>query len=360
MKKEIRKSNFELMRMVSMFFIVIYHFLVPTGGNLIHNSSYFTSLILRFISLLIIVHVNSFVMLTGYFGYNKKTKLTKTFKLLLTSYFYFVLVYGIFYLVTKNSYSYSTLFEIISPFEYPNMWFLKLYVILYLLAPYINILIDKLNQNQHKYLLILMYLVFSVLTIVSRQRFYYNNGNTLIHFIGLYLLGSFLHKYPVSQSAILKNASKMKMRLLYIILFFFMAIFNFLLYEFSRNISCNMSSIFIKEQAEFMMQNIYFYHFPTVIIQSVVYFLLFETFNIKSKIINIIANPIFTVYLITEQPIMINFLYSHLKERIYHIDILPKILIYSIIILFSCIIIDYIRKLIIKTIINVKKTLFGK
>ena len=75
MKRE-RLSNFELMRITSMFFIVVYHFIVDTGGKLISHTSGLANIILIFLSLIIIVHVNSFVMVTGYFQYDKKCSLT--------------------------------------------------------------------------------------------------------------------------------------------------------------------------------------------------------------------------------------------------------------------------------------------
>ena len=55
MKKTIRESNFELMRIISMFFIVLFHFIVPTGGNLINSTSGYTQMFFQFLSILIIV-----------------------------------------------------------------------------------------------------------------------------------------------------------------------------------------------------------------------------------------------------------------------------------------------------------------
>ena len=64
MKEKVRQSNFELMRLISMFFIVLYHMIIITGGDLIHHTSGMTNVILDFISLFIIVHVNSFILIT--------------------------------------------------------------------------------------------------------------------------------------------------------------------------------------------------------------------------------------------------------------------------------------------------------
>ena len=92
MRNNIRESNFELMRIISMFFIVFFHFLVITGGNLINTTTGYTQIFFQFIAILIVVHVNSFILLTGYFQYNKKMKLKKVFDLLLMAWMYKVVI----------------------------------------------------------------------------------------------------------------------------------------------------------------------------------------------------------------------------------------------------------------------------
>lgn len=80
MKKD-KKSNFELMRILSMFFIVIYHIIYH--GKMLQNSSGTILLILQLIICITLVHVNSFVLITGYFQYNKSFSLKRflqTFK----------------------------------------------------------------------------------------------------------------------------------------------------------------------------------------------------------------------------------------------------------------------------------------
>ena len=62
MKKGVRQSNFELMRIVSMLFIIIWHIIVHGG---IINCTGTLKLVIDFIYLFTVVHVNSFVLLTG-------------------------------------------------------------------------------------------------------------------------------------------------------------------------------------------------------------------------------------------------------------------------------------------------------
>ena len=127
MKKTIRESNFELMRIISMFFIVLFHFIVPTGGNLINSTSGYTQMFFQFLSILIVVHVNSFILISGYFQYNKKIKYKKVFELLLMAWMYKVVIgFGYYYFSSETLYSLEIL-KILSPLELNNLWFLKIH-----------------------------------------------------------------------------------------------------------------------------------------------------------------------------------------------------------------------------------------
>ena len=76
MKKE-RQSNYELMRIISMLFIVIYHIIFH--GKLLDNTSGSIHLILLLILCISLVHVNSFILVSGYFQYDKKFSIKSFF-----------------------------------------------------------------------------------------------------------------------------------------------------------------------------------------------------------------------------------------------------------------------------------------
>ena len=84
--KKQRLSNFELMRITSMFMIVVWHFIIHS--NLLLRTSGALNLFLNFIYIAFAVHVNSFVLVCGYFQYDKPIKLNKFFSLFTTTWFY--------------------------------------------------------------------------------------------------------------------------------------------------------------------------------------------------------------------------------------------------------------------------------
>lgn len=354
--KKVRESNFELMRIISMFFIVIYHMLVVSGGQLINHTSGFTQMFCEILSLLIIVHVNSFVLISGYFQYDRKTSFKKVAHLISMTLFYSIIIALIFDVTGLVDIDLLGFVKVFSPLEFPNLWFLVMYIALYLLTPYINILIKKLSQKEHRKLLILSFVMFSIIPAITYQSTFRNDGFTLIQFIFLYMLGAYLKKYPISENIHFKNYSKSKKIVIFSSLFLFFGIVNYLFLFFSKNVLEMNPGTFISYVCNAIKDNTYLYSNPLIIIQSVCYFLIFENFNFKSKIINHISSSIFAIYVITENPYILGNLYYWIginteNGSIFNgFSIVIVMFIWSIIVFASCIIIESIRKESIKLI----------
>ena len=75
--KKIRNSNFELMRIISMIFVVMWHLILHSN---LYNSTGATKFFLEFLILLGVVHINSFVIITGYFQCEQNFSWKKFFK----------------------------------------------------------------------------------------------------------------------------------------------------------------------------------------------------------------------------------------------------------------------------------------
>ena len=87
---KVRESNFELLRIISMFFIVVYHVLVH--GQILEHATGSMELMTVFIEAFILVHVNSFILITGYFQCKSKMKLGKVLSLNNATWFYKVVI----------------------------------------------------------------------------------------------------------------------------------------------------------------------------------------------------------------------------------------------------------------------------
>ena len=175
---KIRNSNFELLRIVSMFLIVLYH--VILHGNTVGNCT--NDIIKVFLTLIMyisIIHVNSFVLLTGYFQSKSTFKKNKLISLILQALFYMIVIIVVLESLGIISLSKLEILKEVLFLDVNSYWFIKTYVFLYLLSPFLNILIKNLKQKDYKKLLIILTVIVSVLPYVTGHQLFDNNGYTL-------------------------------------------------------------------------------------------------------------------------------------------------------------------------------------
>ena len=289
-KKEVRNSNYELMRIISMLFIVLWH--VILHGNISSNCANDGILAIFDVMLLfIIVHVNSFVLLTGYFqSGSSKIKQSKVWSILISNTFYKVVFLIIFTALGIETVTKPEIIDELLPFNVNEYWFIQVYVFLYLLIPFINKLINSLNQKEFKRLLLVLFFIFSLLPYLTGARAFLNTGYTLYHFVYLYLIGAYLRIYPLKDMDMLKRFSKEKLQIVLMIAMILCVILNYGIYKTSESLLT-----------------------ANVILQSICYFSLFGTFNLKNKFINKMSALTFGVYLIHENNFVRLHLYKWLK-----------------------------------------------
>lgn len=199
-----RNSNYELMRIISMFAIIMWHIIIH-GGILNSCGSNQLRTVLELILMTIVIHVNSFVMVTGYFQSTSKFRQSKIWSLINSSLFYkalIVIIFSVFFGLKLTKVEFIREFFILNIDEY---WFVKYYIFLYLISPFLNILIQKMSKKQYKCLLITSFLIFSVLPFITSNGTFSNDGCNLINFVFLYFIGGYLRKYPLKECYIFKN-----------------------------------------------------------------------------------------------------------------------------------------------------------
>ena len=170
--KTARNSNMELMRIVSMLFIIIFHLIYRTFSIHDYQMSSATYLLVRFIIAITLVHVNSFVLLTGYFQYEKKLKFSKLLSINNATWFYSILFLLIALFLTENMniplvYPITSLdiFKTLIPLDYGLYWYIGLYLLLYLLSPILNTVIANSNQKRLLKIIIVLFFVLSQLLL---------------------------------------------------------------------------------------------------------------------------------------------------------------------------------------------------
>lgn len=349
MTKE-RNSNFELLRIVSMFCIVFYHLLIHG----LYNDGYISSDIIqtpivnticRAIMIFTLFHVNSFVMVTGYFQCEGKFKKKKIIDLAIQTLFYTFLLFIVFNIYGVFDFSTGDVIKEFVPFGIYSYWFVRHYIVLYLLSPFINILIDNLDKKKHLKLLIICFITFSLLPYLTNGLFVENSGYNFFNFVFIYLIGAYFKKYPIN----IKN--KFKFRLSMIGIFLIAFILNVCSYFIFTDYEINNGVI------NLLRNNISnyctCYSNPLIIIQTIAYFLFFYSLDIKNKFINFVSSLTFGIYLISDNNWSRSIIYNYMNlnnSLVYSRRYVLYLLLLAICIFVFCAIIEFIRQELFKNI----------
>ena len=349
----VRQSNFELMRIISMFMIVLWHVIFHT--NMFYNTSGTTGYIIEFIYLIIIVHVNSYVLVTGYFQYNKKIKPKKIWGLIGSVWFYNILFTFIAMAFKLQKINKVEFLENTSILNINSYWFINYYIILYVLSPFLNKMIFSLKQSEHRRLILILYVAFSIIPTITKQRTLENTGLSIISFIFLYLLGAYFGKYKIKDSYHFKRNSNIKNGTIFFSLFLLFGIIGFVFYRFGLDL-IKSDNIILNDFGQTITMSATTFSAPIIILESVFYFLFFETISIQSNFIGKISKFMFGVYLVHENYYVCNNIYKIKQLNLYSNEpiVIIRAILTSIVIFFISIIIEMIRKFISKLIFNRK------
>ena len=266
-----RKSNLELLRILSMILIFLWHY-VYWGIRDISINSLSNRLLFDFISLGGRIGVNIFILISSWFLIESKFSIKKLIVLILK-----VKIYAIGFLLVafllKENLSVKWIVISLFPILFKEYWFITCYIMLYLFFPYLNLILIRLKKNELKSLLILLILIFCILQTFIGTRLFYSE---FIWFIVLYFIVFYIKKYCIIKE---KKFFLKASIIIYIIIFIGTEIvkyFNLRIYLTSE-------------------------YSVTGLIFSLMIFLYFLQINIEyNKLINFISSGMLTVYLIHE------------------------------------------------------------
>ena len=337
-KTKNRQSNVELLRIISMLFIIIFHYVYKSGYNF--ETLNYNSFIVKTFYFFGELGVNLFILISGYFLINSKFSMKKLIKLVIEINFYYV-----FSVVIEGKLNHITLTTFMDYYQLffavilNRYWFATAYVLLYILSPYINKFIHSIEKET--FLKLLMTVIFLWSIIPTTFGIIYNNTESLLFYnrfiwmIVMYLIGSYIRLYDI------KNL-KRKSIMIATITFAFMMLSIFFIYKFEKVIKL--------EPAYFWKPN----SIPMLILSISV----FEIFiNIKipySKIINVFASTTFGIYLLHDGPLS-NYIWKVIfrtKEALNSKYSIIYIIASTLIIFFVGALVDLIRQFIEKHTVN--------
>lgn len=210
--------------------------------------------------------VNTYIIITGYFMYQMHKNISSIIKSLSTLWlsvvFFSVIGYLGVVIFCGKKFILLELVKRFFPIIRGEYWFYTVYFVLVLLSPFLNKMIDSIIKKEHKVLIIIFLMAFSILPIFVewKGQLGSNYGYSLIWFIALYITGAYISKYIIFENK--RKAS----------------LFGFITYIIASAITYIGPYI-----AKFVGINITFsmYNCVTVYIQAIGLFIMFSNINIK-------------------------------------------------------------------------------
>ena len=278
-----RDSNFELLRIVAMAFIVLHHMIVhgtqmwrfslgepsifpatniPVAASLILLNAFF------------VVGVNSFLLISGFYGI--KLKFKSFYALLITcllySYAYDVLV----------AYTHHTAYVFsLQPLEEVFLhsgWFITCYVGLMFLSPFINKAVAAFTSKEAIYGLILLSILTFWFGFHLGSSYINETGYNVLHFVFIYYMGQLLRRFESS----IRIKSSVSWGV-YVGLSLVIG-----LIAFRQFYVGNFANMFKQFQ----------YNNPLLVLSSVALFLAFKQLAFQARVINWFAGSVLAVYLV--------------------------------------------------------------
>lgn len=310
-----RNASFELLRIICMFMIVFYHIFDKAFGTIVENSASYRTLLIP-----MHIPVVCFVLISGYFGI--KFSFRKVISFFAQILFYNVLLYVLCSIITESFTINELLLSFLPLAHNQDLWFIRTYMILLLITPIINKYIETTPPNQFKIMCAILAFITIYLGIKSDDPSL-NGGKNVVNFIFIYFLG-----HGIREKIFFPNFS----------LSFWMIMY------FAFNII--LCSIYYLSFGHGLSNTIYHwgwgYNSPLLIINAMLFFMIFVNLKINSAKITKIAKSVFAIYLIHSNLHVQNILWPLvLKTSIVKNLLLSNILI-TIVILFICIVLDKI------------------
>ena len=294
MAKKERQSNIELLRILAIMGVIILHYNNPVigGGIAYAQKGSLNFYILYGLESVFICAVDLFILISGYFMCeSKRRNLWKPIELIVQVMLFNEAIYLMRAALHTVPFSIKSAVMALIPANY----FVILYCVVFLISPFLNVLIEELSEKSFRTFVLLSVLLFSVVATVvdvlgelrgqefkglSTVGLYGSQwGYSIVNFILMYLIGAYLRK---GKSKIVE----WEIRKLCLCLIADVA----LIVVWAR---VNDKTGFFAERSAWEYCN------PLIIFEAVIIFILFGRINLGiNKVINGLAEGAFSVFLL--------------------------------------------------------------
>lgn len=267
-KQSIRLSNMELLRIASMFLVLVVHANFFSLGWVLKDDLMHAPIdasLRLFFQSISIVCVNVFILLSGWFGIRPRLKSFLGF--IFQCYFFVFSIYICSIILGISDLSISALKNCILLKDANVSWFVYSYIFLYLLSPILNTYINNTTDKQLLKFVVLFFLFQTFLGWMFNSASFFSNGYSPISFIGLYMLARLISRKEIHISAGTC-----------ICIYFLISIIITIIAAALCWLDCNIGFL--------LLDKLYSYINPLVIASSVFLLLFFSKIHFKSLFIN--------------------------------------------------------------------------
>ncbi|WP_042462555.1 acyltransferase [Neobacillus dielmonensis] len=332
-----RKTGIDLVKVFATFFVVSVHFFLNT-------EFYSTPLIGKnmdvqvFARMSFLICVPLFLIITGYLQLEKKP--TKQYFKKIIPILIIYLFYSIIAIMVRKYYfkEHKTAIEwlaMVLNFNANNYsWYINMFIGLFLLSPYINILYKNIATKKQKVVLILVFLfitgVPTFFNLKAREVLFFPDFWVGIYPLTYYLIGSFIREYQVKVNKLTGAVALLLITLL--------ETFIEVHYANGGNFTGAAG----------------YYSSLVVVIHATIFFLLFYDINIKvnfiAKILSLISILSLDIYLASN--ITDKFVYQYVFTNVFKSQ--PQVIYYAVPIVFSTFGLSFLVSLIRHKLIKVR------
>lgn len=327
-KKE-RDSNMELFRLLAMFLVLVVHadfFSLgsPTNSEMLEMP--LSSFARLFFESLSIGCVNMFVLLSGWYGI--RPKFISFCNFIFQCAFFLFGIYAFCLLFHLSELNIQGIMGCLLLLKWN--WFIKAYLLLYILSPVLNFFVEYSTQKQYRNVLICFFVFQSIFSWIVNAAVFFESGYSTISFIGLYLLARYFAKY--------NNTMVQYDKKVYL--------FIFLIMTFIGTIT---SYLFGRFGIPYLPGLIFRYDSPVVIMASLSLLIYFSKLHLNNRLINWMAASSFAVFLLHTNPNLCEQFFVPTVQTIYQqcdgVLCLFNICVFLLVIYVLAILLDQVRKI---------------
>ena len=329
-----RRSNIELLRILSMLLIVLHHYacrgrtLYP--GDVPSFERFFQYALMQVGAL----GDDLFVLISGYFLIDRPFSLRRILRLWGEVFFYSVTVTLIGWAVSppEGGVNLNALVSMAAPCLTGKYWFVTAYILLALLSPFLNRMLRALTRREFGWLLLLLFVSVSVLPTFMQD---FMGWSQLATFILLYCVAGYMRLYPDSVP-LLKGCRRSFIAGL--------GLFGLLLLYIAL---CMLLGTRLAPFRYYMLHFNQIWSAPQVVIAAVLFWAFLQWEMRPNRFVNAVASAAFGVYLIHDNNVLRPWLWGALvrTQAFGHAPWMPLHAIFWALVIFAvCAAVDLLRQ----------------